>query len=133
MIKKILLTLTVLTALVVPVLAFQSAGAVDVLTGPCNNPTAASKPELCNDNQNGAKDNPIYGPNGILTVAVRILALVTGVVSVIIIVVEGFRMVLAGSDANTAAQARRGIVWACAGLVIALISQSIVALVLNKL
>jgi hypothetical protein len=133
MIKKLILTLTILVAFVAPALALQPASAVDVLQGPCNDPNAVSKPEVCKDNQTNSTDNPIFGPNGILTVAVRILSLIVGIVSVIIIVVEGFRTVLAGSDAGTAAQARRGIVWACVGLVIALISQSIIALVLNKL
>jgi hypothetical protein len=133
MIKKIVLTVSVLAAMFMPVLALQPAGAVDVLQGPCNDPNAASKPEVCKDNQTNAKDNPIAGPNGILTIAVRILAIITGVASVVIIIVEGMRTVLAGGDANTAAQARRGILWACVGIVIALLSQSIVALVLNKL
>jgi hypothetical protein len=135
MIKKLLLIFSIAAVFVIPVFALRPVGAVDVLEGPCSNANAQGKPELCGDNQSGASEanNPIFGPNGILTVAIRVLALITGVVSVIIIVVEGFRTVLAGSDANTAEQARRGIVWACAGLVIALMAQALVALVLSKL
>ncbi|HEV7454156.1 MAG TPA: hypothetical protein VGO07_02750 [Candidatus Saccharimonadales bacterium] len=133
MIKRLLLALAVLTTVALPVFVVQYVSAVDVIQGPCSNTNSQGKPELCNDNQTNATDNPIFGPNGILTIAIRVLAVVTGVMSVLIIVVEGFRMVLAGGDSNTAAQARKGILWACVGIVIALISQAIVALVLNKL
>lgn len=133
MIKKILLIVSVFVVLIAPVFALQSASAVDILTGPCNDPNAQSKPEICKDNQTNSKDNPIFGPNGILTIVLRILSLIIGITSVLIIVVEGFRMVLAGDDAGTAATARRGIMWACVGLVITLVSQTLVAFVLNKL
>jgi hypothetical protein len=135
MIKKVLLSLAVLAMVVVPVLALQHASAVDVLTGPCNDSNAASKPEVCKDNQTKTSDanSPIVGQNGILTAVVRLIALIVGVMSVIIIVVEGLRIVLAGGDANTAAQARSGILWACVGVGIALTAQAIVALVLSKL
>ena len=68
-----------------------------------------------------------------MTAIINILSLVVGIVSVIIIVVEGFRMVLAGSDAGAAATARRGIVYAAVGLIVALIAQTLVNVVLNKL
>ncbi|MET0779277.1 MAG: hypothetical protein ABWY71_00425 [Candidatus Saccharimonadales bacterium] len=135
MIKKVLIVFAILLMVLVPVLALQPASAVDILQGPCSDPNAQTKPEICKDNQTSATEanNPIFGSNGIITAAIRLLSLLIGIMAVIIIVVEGFRMVLAGGDANTAAQARTGIVWACVGLIVALLAQALVALVLNKL
>ena len=133
MIKKILLTTSLIVSLLSPALAMQPAFAVDPLAGPCNDPNAVTRPEICNDNQTNAKNSPLVGPTGILTAAINILSLVVGIVSVIIIVVEGLRMALANGDPGTAATARKGVIYACVGVAVALISQGIVALVLNKL
>jgi hypothetical protein len=138
MIKKTLLIIVIMAGFAVPALAMSPAHAVDILNGsgsagPCNNTNAASKPEICNDDRSNSAVSPIIGPNGILTSAINILSIVIGITSVIIIVVEGLRMILANGDAGTASNARRGIIYACAGLLIALVSQGMVALVLNKL
>jgi hypothetical protein len=73
------------------------------------------------------------GKNGILTSVINILSLIVGVVSVVIIVVEGIRMIVGAGDPNAVSTARRGVVYACVGLAVALLSQAIVALVLSKL
>lgn len=139
MIKKLLLTAAVALSVLSPAIIATPAYAVDILNpggsapGPCNNPNAASRPELCGDNRSSSNNSPFIGPNGILTSAVQILAIIVGVASVIIIVVEGLRMMLANGDAGTISNARRGIIYSCVGLVVALVSQGVVALVLNKL
>src|SRR5690242_12144936 len=130
MMKKLLFVIVTCTLLVAPVLIFQpAASAVDIISGPCTDKNAASQPEICKDNNAGASKNPIYGPDGILTVAINILSLIVGIAAVVIIVVEGLRMILAGSDTNTAATARRGVIYASVGLGIALVSQAVIALV----
>jgi hypothetical protein len=136
--KRILISIFILLGLLTPAVALRQASAIDLFqptgsTSACNNTAAAAKPDICKDDSAGAKENPIIGPNGILTVIIKILSLIVGVISVIIIVVSGMRMVLSGSDANTAAGARRGVVYSAVGLVIAAIAQGIVALVLSKL
>jgi len=134
MIKKIIISLAMLAAAALPALVAQPAFAVDVLGGAggaCNNPNAASKPGICKDNSTSAS-NPIYGKSGILTAIIKILARVVGVVSAIIIVVSGIRMIMS-QDANASANARRGVISAAVGLLIALIAQGLVSLVLSKL
>jgi hypothetical protein len=140
MIRKLILTLIVTVSILGSGVVAAPAYAVDILnggggasSGPCNNPNAASKPEICGDNRTGSNTNPIVGPDGILTSAINILSLIIGVTSVIIIAIEGLRMMLANGDAGTVSNTRRGIIYACVGLVIALVSQGAVALVLNKL
>jgi len=134
MIKKLLLTLTVLASLLLPAAAMQPAYAVDVLGNDgsaCKNTNATSKPAICKDNSTNA-DNPIFGKNGILTAVVNILAKVVGLVSIIVIVIAGFRMILS-QDPNAASNARRGVVSAAVGLIIALMAQALVSFVLSKL
>jgi hypothetical protein len=131
--KRLVLGIAMFTALLIPTLTLQSALAVDPLAGPCNDPNAVHRPEICNDNQTNTKTSPLVGPGGILTVVINILSLLVGIISVIIIIVEGMRLALASGDANTASTARRGVIYACVGVVVALISQGVVALVLNKL
>ena len=103
--------------------------AVDVISGPCSNGAAASS--VCKDNNTGGS-NPIFGPTGILTVAVRILSILVGVFAVVFIIVQGIRMVLSNGDAQSVASARNGVIYALVGLVVAVLAQALVAFVLNK-
>ncbi len=134
MIKKLLISLATITALLAPAAALQPAYAVDVLGNDgsaCKNSDATSKPAICKDNSTNAS-NPIYGKDGILTAVINILAKIVGVVSVIIIVIAGVRMILA-QDPNASSNARRGVISAVVGLVIALLAQALVSFVLSKL
>ena len=134
MIKKIYLTVAVLAGVAFPAVAAQQTFAVDVIGGngsACNNPNATSKPAVCSDNATNG-NNPIYGKGSILTSIISLLAKFVGVVSTIIIVISGVRMTVA-QDPNAASLARRGLISAIVGLMIALIAQSLVSFVLNKL
>lgn len=134
MIKKICISLILMLAVAVPALAVQPGYAINILGNngsPCNNSGAASKPAICKDNSTSAS-NPIYGKDGILTAIINILAKVVGVASVIVIVVSGIRMIMS-QDAGASAQARRGVISAVVGLVIALVAQGLVSFVLSKL
>jgi hypothetical protein len=136
--KRLLIGLLILFGLAAPVALVSPVGAVDVLNpdgteGPCSNSSATADPSICKDNESNATSNPIVGKDGILTSLVRVLSLIVGVASVIIIIVSGLRMVLASGDSGTESTARRSIVYALAGLIIALLAQGIVALVLSKL
>lgn len=60
---------------------------------------------------------------------IRILLTLIASIAVIVIIISGFRMVLYGSNPNELAKAKSAIVWAVLGLVIALMSFSIVAII----
>ena len=137
MIKKVLLSAFVAFSLLFPVMSVAPAHAIDILNppgsanGPCNNGNATSKPEICGDNRTSGK-NPFLGKDGIITSVIYILSIVIGITSVIIIVVEGIRMIAGAGDPGTVSTARRGVVYAVVGLLVAVLSQAIVAFVLNK-
>lgn len=78
-------------------------------------------------------NNSFYGKNGILTRIVGLYALATGVVSVIMIIVAGFKLVTSSGDPNNIKSAKNTITFAIAGLMIAALAGAIVQFVLNKL
>lgn len=86
--------------------------------------------EVCNQ---GSSSNPFIGADGLLTKVVGFFALITGIVSVIIIILMALRYVSSNGDAGKAASARQGIIYAIAGLIVALLAQGIVMFVLSKL
>jgi hypothetical protein len=134
MIKKVIITLAMLIAAFSPALVMQPVFAVDVINNQgsaCNNSDATSKPAFCKDNSTGAS-NPIYGKNGILTAVINILAKIVGLISTIIIVISGIRMIMS-QDTGAASNARRGVISAAVGLIIALVAQALVSFVLSKL
>ncbi len=107
--------------------------AVDVV-GPACQDVGAGKPDICKDNQTGAgeTDNPIFGPNGLVTKAVQVLSIVVGIASVVVIMVSGFRFITAGGNPENVTKARRGIIYAVVGLIITVAAQLIVNFVLSK-
>ncbi len=136
--KRLLYITLLVLGLTVPLLAAPPASAIDIFspsgtTSACDNTNAASKPAICKDDAANSKTNPIIGPDGIITTITRLLALLVGIISVIIIIVSGLRLVLSGSDTNKATTARRGIVYSAVGLAIAAMAQALVTLVLTKL
>lgn len=78
-------------------------------------------------------DNPIFGPIGILTRATVIISFIVGVASVIMIIINGFKFVLSNGNAESVSSARRGLLFAIIGLIIALSAQAIVLLILRRL
>lgn len=79
------------------------------------------------------QDNRIYGPNGIVTRIVRIIARVIGVAAVIMIIVGGIRYITSSGDTNNINGAKNTILYAIIGLVIAALAEAIIIFVINQL
>jgi hypothetical protein len=90
-------------------------------------------PEICNDIEEAKTTNPIYGKDGVLTNVLNALSIVVGVVAVIVIMISGINMTLSQGDPQKVAKARNQIIYAAVGVAIAVVTQSIVQLVLNRL
>src|SRR3990167_9750565 len=114
--------------LVVP----SPAVAVDVLSPICQQQPNA---DVCKDNQANASDtdNPLFGPNGIITKVMQIMVAIVGIFAVITLMISGVKFITSGGDADGAASARRGGLYAMIGLLIAMLAQAIVSFVLGKL
>lgn len=94
----------------------------------------AQNSSICKDNPNDPNgSNPVFGPNGIMTIVINILSLVAGVVAVFCIIVGGVKFVTSGGDSNGVASARRTILYAVISIIVTAASQALVRFVLNKL
>ena len=130
--KKILLSALLASLfLLVP----SAALAVDILNPVCKDPnnTAVTNSSVCQTNAALKDQNPLYGPQGILTTAVNILSIVVAVISVIIIIIAGIKFSLSQGENQKIIMARNQIIYALVGLVVAAVAQSLVLLVLNRI
>ena len=64
---------------------------------------------------------------------VNVLLFILGAVAVIVIVIAGFRFVVANGDTNAVSSARNAILYAVVGLIIAILSYAIVNFVVKNL
>lgn len=128
--KKVILGLIFTTALLVP--AGGTATAFDLFGDPCrDNPEAT----VCQDSNNvqSQQDNKIFGPNGIIGTIVNILSIVIGFAAVIVLIIAGIQYMLSTGDPTRVNNAKNTILYAVVGLAIAVVAQTIVIFVINKL
>lgn len=70
--------------------------------------------------------------NDLIKTVINIFSAVVGAVSVIMIIVGGFRYIISGGDSNNVGAAKNTILYAVVGLVIVAIAQIIVQFVLER-
>lgn len=88
--------------------------------------------ELCDNNPTGLPQ--VNANEGQITAILQIVFGVIGVVALVIIILAGLQLtVSAGGNPEAAAKARKTIVFAALGLIIAISAELIVTFVLNKL
>lgn len=108
-------------------------------TNPGANPGAGGGSQVdCskNPNANYCIYNPLNGVNDILTFLLKMIQFALGFIgtlAVLFIIIGGFRMVLAQGNEEAYGVARKTVTWAVLGLVIAVLSFSIVTIVSNIL
>ncbi len=106
--------------------------AVDVLDNTCKE-ADVSNSSFCANVSSESSQNRVLGPNGIITKITQFIIFITGAVSVIMVVVGGFRYVASSGDSNGTKQAKDTILYALVGLVVTILAQVIVSFVLSKL
>ena len=94
----------------------------------------------CNDHSDAAicpevesDTNTIYGPDGIITKVAKIIAIIVGVASVIIIIVSGIQYMTSSGDPATVNKAKDAIIYALVGLAVAVIAQVVIVFFVGKL
>lgn len=85
---------------------------------------------VCNDLAPGDDNSELFGKDGPVTKIVRFIIIIAGIVSVFMMVYAGFVYITSGGDPKRTATAKNTIIYAAIGIVIALISQSIVSFIL---
>lgn len=76
--------------------------------------------------------NAVADQNSVNTIFNIVFGVIGGI-AVIIIIVQGIRFVLSGGDAQKAADARKGVIYAAVGLGVAVSAEIIVNLVVGKI
>jgi hypothetical protein len=91
------------------------------------NPTSTDNGAACNDQTAG---NTL---GSILNTVINIFSIVVGAVSVIMIIVGGFKYITSGGSDQNVESAKNTIIYALVGLVIVVLAQVIVHYVINRI
>lgn len=133
--KKILQTTLLFAGLLFGVSAFGLSAATPVhaaCTGDnvaqCISQNCDSKNPLCNGITNGRS-----GVSSLVQNTTNLLLFVLGTICVIVIIISGIRFATAAGDPSQIKTARESIIYAVAGLVVAILAYAIVHFVLNNL
>lgn len=130
-IKRILVAIMMLFSFgTVLAAAPQVAMADDSFNKICSTTDNSNDSTVCQEKNN--KDNPLFGPTGIITKATQLIAILVGIASVFMIIVSGIRFITSSGDPNTVNGAKNTLLYAVIGLVIAIIAQILVGTVISK-
>lgn len=77
--------------------------------------------------------NPAFGPSGVITTLIDTTSYVVGVMSVIMLIIGGFKYVTSGGNAQSAESAKSTVTYAIIGLIVGILAKTIVVFVLEKL
>ncbi len=95
----------------------------------CSDPKIAAESPAC---KSRTEQNPLLGPNGLLSRVTQLFVIATGIVSVIIIIVAGIRYSLSAGDPKSITGAKDAILYAIIGIVVATAGQFLVLFVLQR-
>lgn len=104
--------------------------AFDAFKDTCN---GAADSSVCQDNASGKGANLASSSDGIISKIANIIAAVAGIVAVVFIMVNGFTFMTSTGDSAKLSKAREGLIYAAIGLVIVVLSRTIIALILRYL
>lgn len=125
MIKRILISLSIILSVLVPALTVvtPSLAYADTKSQVCQGLGVAGA--NCSD-QNGAAS----GVNSLISTIVSILSMIVGVAAVIMLIIAGLKYATAGGDSNAIESAKNSIIYALVGLIVAALAQVLVHWVL---
>ena len=119
----ILLTLTAMVSLAMP---------AQVLAQSTNAKAVCEGVGLIGGSKSCSKTGSEKKLGDIVKTGIRIISVVVGVISVIMIIVGGLKYITSGGDASNTASAKNTILYAIVGLVIVALAQIIVRYVLSN-
>lgn len=128
-----------LTAVLAPLAWAVPVGAaqVDPFSEVCkSNPDASAckekKSAIGDAGTRSDDNNPLFGPDGVMTKIINILSIIVGIVAVIGIMAAGLRFITSGSNPQQVTVAREMVLYAVVGLIVAASAQMLVRFVLSK-
>ncbi len=126
--------------LIATVLSLLSLQLIPVLvTAQAQAPTDPNKAAICQgvgftsgNNDCGPPDQANTSVSNIVQTVINLLSLLVGVVSVVMIIIGGFKYIISSGDSNNVNSAKNTVLYAIIGLVIVALDQVIVRFVLHK-
>lgn len=133
MVSRLKVSLLSLGAL--PLIIFAgSAQAADVFQ-PCET-DAGKNSAVCkskNAQEKGGGRNPLFGPDGVITFIINLISALVGIAAVIMIILAGLKFITSGNNPQDVSSAREMVIYAVAGLIIAVSAQLIVRVFLAQI
>jgi hypothetical protein len=129
-ITKLLLSIAVLALSLASSSAPAAANNSVLFNGVCG--TGGANSAVCQDSNNVNNNDPLLGSNGLLLKISAVIASIAGVAAVIVIIIAGLSFITSGGDAAKAQGARKSLLNAVIGVVVIVLSESIIAFVLSK-
>jgi hypothetical protein len=123
--KRILITLLSLTALIVAAWHVAPAHAIDIFPT-CSSTDPGS--QVC-----AATSDKLFGPGGIWNRILETFTFIIGAVSVLMIIVGGIRYVTSNGDDSQVKSAKNTILYSVVGVVVAMLAYAIVHFVITQL
>ncbi len=128
-IKKFLITVSAVGALLFPVLSPSVVGAANIATNLCNGTQLsanAAGPAACD---NGSTDQTLQDT---VDLVVNLLSLIVGLAASIMITFGVYYGAISSAGSDTARRAKNSVIYAMIGLVIVAVAQVIVRVVIGK-
>ena len=125
----LLLICLMLIMAIAPLVMVQAASAQDIENNLC---AGANLNVDTNCNVGITDQDATARVNGLIADVINLFSLVVGVVSVIMIIIGGFRYIVSGGDSSNVTSAKNTILYAIIGLVIVALAQWIVRFVLGR-
>lgn len=83
--------------------------------------------------QGAGQSSELFGDEGIFSTITNILLFLIGAISVIMLIIGGFRYVLSGGDQSAVTSAKNTILYAVIGIIVAILAYAIVNFVVSGL
>lgn len=124
--KLRLLLFLLLSAVMVSFFSGAAKADINPLEQAC--PDSTSK--FCQNVQEESGRSVVISSDGILVTVARTIILLTGVASVIMVIIGGLKYILSAGDSNGIQSAKNTVLYAIVGLVVAVFSYIIVGIVI---
>lgn len=118
---------TIFIALGIISFQFAPVNAADPLKAACD---SAGSTQFCQNKNSESKRAFVDSSDSLLVKIAHTVILITGAISVIMIIVGGFKYVISNGDSNGLQGAKNTILYALVGLIVVLFAQVIVRFVL---
>ena len=116
------LLLLLASLLSLQIMSDSIVSAADASDAVCGSLTEAG--ESCNNSQSTIQK--------VIGFALTTLSWIAGIIAVLMLIISGVRFMTASGDPQSISSAKRGVIFALVGIVVVVLSQSIVRFVINK-